>query len=107
MAQPRFAVEHNSDGTAIVKLTAPVKFQGEERSRLTVPRITGKHMRRAPWGLGREYTIGELCEWAAHVVEPIGVFDELDGDIARDLAVEVVLLLGKASRETGAAPSAT
>ena len=108
MTEPvaRYSVEANSDGTAIVKLARPVTWKGEALSRLTIPRITGKHMRHATWEYGSQISVGQLVDFAARVVEPLGVVDELDADIARDIGMEVVLHLGKASRVAGGAPSA-
>jgi hypothetical protein len=104
----RYTVEENSDGTAIVKLAEPVQFQGAPLSRLTIPRITGKHMRNADWQYGHQnFSIGQVVRFANAVVLPAGVIDELDAALATELAVEVVLHMGKASRVTGAEPSST
>lgn len=99
-------VEHNKDGSSIVRLSEPVTVGNEELTRVTIPALRGKHMRLAPWPLGRPMTVGELIDFAARVVEPLGVVDELTAADARDVAVEVMLKLGK-SPPTGEAPSPT
>jgi hypothetical protein len=104
-AQPIKSVrfETNADGSVIVKLAKPVRWKGEELTRLTIPRITGRHMKHAPWEFGQPLTTGMIVEFAAQVVEPLGVLDELDAVVARDVSVEVFATLGK-SQVTGAAP---
>lgn len=102
--EPRVRFEApNADGVVIVKLSSPVKFGGEQLTRLTIPRLTGRHMRKAQWEYGVPLTTGLIVDFAAYVVEPIGVLDELDAIVARDVAVEVFSLLGK-SQATGAEP---
>jgi hypothetical protein len=95
--------ETNADGSVIVKLEKAVRFKGEDLTRLTIPRITGRHMRHASWEYGSPLTTGMLIDFAAHVVEPLGVLDELDAIVARDVSVEVFATLGKA-QGIGAAP---
>jgi hypothetical protein len=87
--------EENADGSAIVKLDRPVTFKGEDYARLTIPKLKGKHLRKAPWYLIGSPRTGELAEFAANVIEPEGVFDELDAMDARDIALHVGAMLGK------------
>jgi hypothetical protein len=96
--------DENKDGTMIVTLDAPVVLGGEEISRLSVPKLRGKHLRNAPWGLTGNATLGQLCEFAASIVLPEGAFDELDATDARDVALHVGGMLGK-RRATGDEPS--
>jgi hypothetical protein len=105
-APPPYTTEANADGTVIVKLAQPITFAGQPLSRLTIPALRGKHMRLATWPFGLRPTMGQLFELAAQVIEPAGALDELDAWIARDVAGELILLLGK-SRPTGEAPSPT
>ena len=97
---PRYSFEENQDGSAVVRLLRPVKLNGESHDRLFVPLLTGRHMKTAPWSYGQALQVGQIVTWAATVVEPLGSLDELPADIARDVAVEVVMLLGK-SQTTG------
>lgn len=96
--RPAFTVEENADGSAIVKLRDPVMFQGESLTRLTIPRLTGRHMRRAGWIIGEKIAVGRLVEFAAEIIEPVGVVDELPGPIALNLGSEVIVLLGKSGQ---------
>jgi hypothetical protein len=100
---PTFLVEYNADGSAILKLRDPVRFEGAEVERLTVPRVTGRHLRAAPFLLdGSAATLGQIVTFANEVVVPAGVLDELDAQVARDVATEVVALMaGKKTRATG------
>lgn len=106
MAEGRYTIEENADGSAIVKLQKPVMLDGQPLDRLTVPALRGKHMRHASWAYGSVPTMGQVIGFAAEVVLPRGALDELEAHVARDLAVEVTLLLGK-SQATGEAPSPT
>lgn len=101
-----FRVEHNADGSAIVKLEHPIQWKGEPLERLTIPRITGRVLRRAQWSLERGANLGDVVGFASDVVEPIGCVDELDAFVARGVALEVMVCLGK-SRRAGAARSPT
>lgn len=101
---PTFELEHNADGTVIVKLREPFRFKGEMLQRLTIPRLTGRHMRLAPWAVGETFTVGEIAEFAAKVIEPAGAFDELDAIVAKDVCLEVIFAMGK-HRRTGEPPS--
>lgn len=96
--------DENPDGSVIVKLDAPIKVDGAELGRLTIPKLRGKHLRLAPWFLVGSPRTGELAEFAALVVEPPGAFDELEATDARDIAIHVGLMLGK-RQATGDAPS--
>jgi len=105
----RYTVEHNGDGSAVVRLREPIKFtdktgRTDQLSRLTIPRICGRHMRSATWNLFERPTLGQAMAWAADIVEPVGVLDELEANLARDIAMEVSLILVKKSRSTGEAP---
>lgn len=106
-ARAAYTLEVNADGSCIVKLADPVMWQGEPISRLTIPRITGKHMRHASWAMTGGSTLGDAVTFAAAIVQPIGVIDELPGGVASLIAVEVALLLGKSRRPTGAGRSPT
>lgn len=99
---PRYDLVENADGSAVVKLHDPVRFNGEDIGRLTIPRICGRHMRSANWNLFERPTLGQAMAWANDIVEPVGVLDELEANLARDLAMEVSLILVKKSRSTGA-----
>lgn len=88
-------LEDNADGSVIVLLDAPVKFDGEAQQRITIPKLKGKHLRLATWTIGQVPTLGQLSEFAAQVVEPSGIFDDLDPNDARDVAVHVGMRLGK------------
>lgn len=96
--------EDNKDGSVIVILDAPVVVGKEDISRLTLPALRGKHLRKAPWHLVGAPSLGDVCEFAAEIVEPHGAFDELDASDARDVALHVGAMLGK-RRATGDAAS--
>lgn len=96
----RYRFEENADGSAVVHLVRPIKWDGEPVDRLFMPALTGRHMRNAPWSYGEKLQVGQVVAFAASVVEPKGILDELPADIARDVAVEVVMMLGK-SQTTG------
>ena len=99
---PTFTVEYNADGSAILKLTTPVSFNGDEVSRLTVPRVTGRHLRSAPFLLdGNAVSLGQIVSFAASVVLPVGIVDELDAQLARDVATEVLAIMSGKRRATG------
>jgi hypothetical protein len=90
-----FTVEWNADGSAIVKLRVPFRYDGEERARLTIPALTGKHMRACAWSIAERPTVGQLVEFASAVIEPVGIVDALPAAVARDLSVEVLVSVGK------------
>ena len=90
-----YTLEQNADGSAVVKLRDPVQWEGDALTRLTIPAVTGKHMRACPWSYGDRPNVGQLVSFAAEVIEPRGVVDALPALIARDLGVEVMLALGK------------
>ena len=99
-----YTIEENGDGSAVVKLAQPVLFQREQLTRLTIPRITGRHMRAARWRVSGASTMGDAVSFAASLIEPVGVVDELDGALAAQLAVEVALILfAKSSQRRSAA----
>jgi hypothetical protein len=83
--------ERNKDGSVIVKLGAPIRVAGAsfDTDRLTIPAIKGKHLRKAPFNVGGTTTLGQLVEFAAMVVEPIGCVDELDPMDSLTVATEV------------------
>lgn len=91
----RYTLEENEDGSAIVKLAQPVKLGNELVSRLTIPAITGKHMRACPWRFGETVSIGGAVDFAASLIEPAGIVDVLPAILARDLGGEVLELMGK------------
>jgi hypothetical protein len=105
--RPQYTLETNADGSAVVRLRDPVRFGGQQLTRLTIPQITGRHMRACTWGLFDRPTLGQVMAWASDVVEPQGVLDELDANLARDLATEVALILVGKSLPTGALQSRT
>jgi hypothetical protein len=101
-----YRVEHNADGSAIIKLERAVKVGDTEITRLTIPRITGRHLRKAQWTFGSGgMQLGALIAFTADVVLPAGAVDELDAVMARNVATEVLNLVGKSqgSRAGGGA----
>lgn len=107
VAAAPYTVDRNADGSSVLKLARPVQFNGEAVSRLTIPALTGRHMRACPWTWGERPTVGRLVRFAAAVVEPRGIVDVLPAVIARDVGVEVMLALGKSLTPPGEAPSPT
>jgi hypothetical protein len=101
---PRLTAETNADGSVILKLAHPVNFEGRPVSRLTIPALTGKHLKLARWGWSDRVDMGRCAEWAAQIVEPQGIFDGLPIGVAQQVSGEVLLQLGK-SLATGAEPS--
>jgi hypothetical protein len=93
--EPPYTIDQNSDGSVVVKLRRPVRFNGEDYTRLTIPALTGRHMRACPYSLGERPVLGELVTFAQAVIEPVGVVDVLPAAIARDLGVEVMMSVGK------------
>jgi hypothetical protein len=69
--------EEQPDGSVIVKLSRPVDVKGESTSRLTIPRLRGKHM-FAIKGNIMELGTGPTIAWGDCVVEPHGAVGELD-----------------------------
>lgn len=101
-----YSIEHNHDGSAIVKLEQPVRVGDTDVTRLTIPRITGRHLRKAQWTFGGGgMQLGALIAFTADVVLPAGAVDELDAVMARNVATEVLNLVGKSqgSRAGGGA----
>lgn len=94
-----FIAEYNRDGSCIVKLTRPVAFvvdgRRERVERLTIPALTGRHMRLASWSLADGANIGDMISFACEVVEPVGIVDALPAWVARQVSVEVFIALGK------------
>lgn len=84
----------NADGSTIVKLSAPIQVGGEELTRVTIPKLKGKHLKRAAFAT--EVTIGHLVALAAEIVQPAGAVDEMEPDDALAVANEVASVLGKA-----------
>ena len=101
-----YTLEENRDGSAIVKLARPLELDGRQLSRLTIPALTGRHLRKVPWSYTKPATLGEVATFAADVIEPEGALDALPAKLANDLAAEVLIRLGK-SQATGEAPSPT
>lgn len=81
--------EEQSDGSVIVKLSSPVNVKGEATSRLTIPRLRGKHM-FAIKGNINELGTGPTFEWADGVVEPHGAVGELEPMDALEVVARLV-----------------
>lgn len=96
-------VEHNADGSCIITLSTPVTVGGEKVARVTVPRLTGRHLFRMP-AISQDASIGVIVEWATTVVTPRGAVEEMDPTDAIAVASALLDSLGK-SRPTGAQPS--
>jgi hypothetical protein len=95
--------EKNQDGTIIVKLDAPIAVDGEQLDRLTIPALTGKHLKHCPFPLSSAgtATLGQLVEFASKIVEPIGCVDALKPVDALAVASHVGAALSpKASGES-------
>lgn len=93
--------DHNQDGSVIVKLSYPVTVNGEQTERATIPALRGKHLRVCPFNAGTaDIPVGKLVEFAALIVMPVGVVDELDPVDAIAVGAEVAAQVGK-SRRTG------
>src|SRR3982751_4983643 len=90
-----YTIEHNRDGSATVRLRDGVRLGGETHERLTIPALTGKHMRKAAWSVSDGATAGDIIAFANEVVLPHGIVDEMPAWLARDLSSEVVNCLGK------------
>jgi hypothetical protein len=90
-----YTVEHSRDGSAVVRLKHPVKMGNESHSRAFIPALTGRHMRKAGWSLTEGATAGDLIAFAADVVEPLGIVDEMPAFLAREVANVVFVCLGK------------
>jgi hypothetical protein len=95
-------IEQQSDGSAIVKLGESVTVAGEEVSRLTIPRLKGKHLFGAP----AMTSVGMVLQWAANIVSPKGALEELEPRDAVEVGDFLFVLLTR--RPTvGAASSAS
>lgn len=90
-----YTVEHNRDGSAVIRFRDPVDVDGERCDRAFVPALTGRHMRKAAWSLHDGATVGDLIAFAGEVVEPIGIVDALPAWTARQVANVVFVCLGK------------
>ncbi len=90
----------NSDGSRVGKLDKPVRVGKEDVDRITLPALTGRHMRHAKFK-GAEIDIGQLVDFASHVALPVGVVDELSAMDSMAVATEVAVMLGK-SQGSGA-----
>lgn len=105
-----FRIARNADGSAIVKLIEPIMLKSERgqlepHDRLTIPRITGRHLKSAGWTITGQITLAHLAEFASAVLEPRGAFDELPPLVARDVAMEIFVALGKPpGSRAGASP---
>lgn len=88
--------QKNSDGTLIVELPEPVSMNGETYTRLTIPKIKGKHLKKCPISVGSDgkVNIGNLVEFASIVVTPAGIVDELEPGAAMEVASLVASFLG-------------
>lgn len=96
-------IEKNSDGSCIVKLDTPVKVDGETISRVTVPKITGRHLFTCPV-INAGTPIGVAVEWASKVVTPAGAVEVMEPADAVFVAQTLLGALGK-SHPTGEPPS--
>jgi len=97
------SVEYNKDGSAIIKVET-FKLNGEEHSRVTVPPLRGRHMRKIGWSGGAEVAIGKLVDLAAEIIEPAGSIDSMSSEDALFCATVVADFLG-GRRQTGDSPS--
>lgn len=96
----------NKDGSAVVVLDKPVTFKGEQYERVTVPALTGRHMRLITWAPdGSTPTGGQIADFAARVIVPAGVFDDLGPADALFVSNAVQVVLGKALSPTGESAS--
>jgi hypothetical protein len=66
----------NEDSSAIVKLSEPIRVGKEELTRVTIPKIRGRHMFKAPV-MAHGMPIGPVIEWASHIVIPAGAVEEM------------------------------
>lgn len=93
-------ISHNADGSAIVVLGTPVKFNGDEFTRVTIPAFRAKHLRRLHLEGGKVARVSDMADFAANVVEPAGVYDEMTPADGLFVAEQVMVMLGK-SQATG------
>lgn len=100
------SIEKNADGSAIVKLSEPVTVRGEELSRVTIPRLKGKHLFGAP----PLTSIGMVLEWASKIVEPRGALEEMtpeDAVAVGDFLFGLLTKRPKAGADSSAASAVT
>ena len=96
----------NKDGSAVVVLDNPVQYQGDEHHRVSLPALCAKHLRFVTWAIDvAAPSHADAVAFAAKLVQPAGIFDELS--VIDGLAVEAAaqVLLGKAVQQTGATAS--
>ena len=70
--------ETNADGTVIGTLSQPVKVDGEEMDRFTIPKLKGKHLFGAP----PLNSVGSILLWASKIVQPRGLLEEMEPEDA-------------------------
>jgi hypothetical protein len=86
--------EKNSDGSTIVKLAEPIKLGGDELTRVTIPKLRGKHLIGAPV----LDSMGQYLVIAARVVEPKGALEEMTPADAVAIGNHIIeLIQGKAT----------
>lgn len=66
----------NEDGSAIVKLSETIRVANQELTRVTIPKVRGRHLFKAPV-MGPGLPIGPVIEWASHIVTPAGAVEEM------------------------------
>lgn len=96
-------IDKNADGSCIVKLSTPIQLGDETVSRVTIPRITGKHLFKMPV-ITLSSSMGPVIEWASHVVLPQGAVEELSPADAVSVAEALLGAVGK-SQPAGEPPS--
>lgn len=74
--------QKNPDVLAVIDLTAPVKVEGEEVTKLTLRRPTGRDYRRME-ALYPSAMVLEMAGFLANV--PPSTIDELDGDDVKQI----------------------
>lgn len=94
LVRERAQTSQNADGSVIVHLRKPVTWEGERLERVTIPALRGRQLRTMPT-LTEETPFGEIIAWAANVVEPVGIVDELYPTDAIDVARTLSEQLGK------------
>jgi len=93
--------ESNKDGSVIVKLSEDVKVGSEVYSRAVIPAISGKIMRLCPFEINNlKLPLGQLVSFAADIITPAGIVDEMNGRDAIAVAIEVGNQLGKSQATT-------
>jgi hypothetical protein len=93
-------VDFADDGSAVVQLRTPVKFDGEMLSRVTIPALRGRHMMSAP-DIDEDVQIGTIITWATKVVEPRGAVEDLYPQDAIAVGKALLVLLGKSVDSPG------